>query len=71
MMYAAVGMGAGIAGGLVLTQLMRSMLYGIPPSDPATFVIASVSLFIAVVVAAYLPARRAAGIDPAGALRNE
>jgi ABC-type lipoprotein release transport system permease subunit len=66
---------AGITGGLVaafaLTRVMTSMLVGVAPTDPLTFVsIAIVFLGIAA-LASWLPARRAARLDPTGALRDE
>jgi predicted permease len=61
----------GLAAALAATRLVRSVLYGLEPTDPATLA-ASVALLIAVAAfAAYLPARRAAGIDPVDALRCE
>jgi ABC-type antimicrobial peptide transport system permease subunit len=59
----------GAAGGLALTRFMKSLLFGISPSDPATFAGVAI-LFLAVAVAAsYIPARRAARIDPMQAIR--
>jgi putative ABC transport system permease protein len=66
--------GAGLAAGLLvsaaLTRFARSMLYEIQPGDPATFLGVSVTLAAIAIVAAYLPARRAARVDPVSALRN-
>ncbi len=61
----------GLAGSLALTRLMESFLYGVKPTDALTF--AAVSLLLAGVaaLAAWLPARRAAGVDPLIALRYE
>ena len=65
-----VGIVAGIAGAVALTRIMRSMLIGVTPTDPATFGIMAV-LFLAIAAAAcWIPARRAAGMDPAVALRE-
>jgi putative ABC transport system permease protein len=67
----AIGVGAGLVGALALTQGMRNMLVGVAPTDPLTF-IAMVAFFAAVAAAAsYLPARRAAALDPNAALRQE
>lgn len=65
------GVVVGAAGALFLTRLMQSMVFGISPSDPASFVVASASLFFAALLATYLPARRAAKVDPMQALRTE
>ncbi len=67
----AIGVGAGLVGALVLTQAMRHMLVGVAPTDPLTF-IAMVAFFGAIAAAAsYVPARRAAALDPNAALRQE
>ena len=66
----AIGIVVGLAAALVLTRIMRSMLIGVTPTDPATFALMSV-LFLAIVAAAcFIPARRAAALDPAVALRE-
>ena len=67
----ALGIGAGLVAALWLTRGMSTMLVGISPTDPSTFAgIALVFLAVAA-VACWLPARRAAGVDPAVALRGE
>jgi predicted permease len=67
----AAGIGVGLIVALTLTRAMTTMLVGITPTDPATYVsMASVFLFIAV-FACLLPARRAASLDPTAALRDE
>lgn len=68
---AGVGVVVGTVGGLAVSRTMSSVLYGVPSNDPATF--ASVSALVAVValLASYIPARRAAKIDPMVALRYE
>jgi ABC-type antimicrobial peptide transport system permease subunit len=63
----AVGLGA--AAGLV--RLMRTLLFGVRPLDPVTFLAVPVVLVAAAALASYLPARRAAAIDPVEALRAE
>jgi ABC-type lipoprotein release transport system permease subunit len=55
----------------VLTQSMRSLLFGISPHDPLTYLAVPLILCAAAALASYLPARRAAGINPVEALRVE
>ena len=69
--YATAGIALGLAGGLILTRLMSSMLFDIRPTDPATFAGASVLLITAVIGAAYLPVRRMVGDDPMRSLRRD
>jgi putative ABC transport system permease protein len=65
------GAAAGLAAALALSGLMKSLLFGIGPRDPLTF-IATPAIFLAVaLVAAYMPARRAAKVSPMEALRTE
>src|SRR5207302_9125193 len=66
-----IGAAAGLAAALALSGLMKSLLFGIGPRDPLTF-IAAPAIFLAVaLVAAYVPARRAARVSPMEALRAE
>ena len=66
----AAGIVVGLVAALMLTRAMKTMLVGIKPTDPVTFV-AMVALFLAIaVVATWMPARRAAALDPSIALRD-
>lgn len=71
MAVALVGVGIGIAGALGLTRFMSSMLYGVRPTDALTFTVVSLILAGVALLACYLPARRAAKVDPMVALRHE
>lgn len=66
-----VGAGVGLAGALAMTRLVRSLLVGIEPTDPVSIVGGTALLLLAALLAAYLPARRAARADPVQALRGE
>ncbi len=67
---AAVGIGFGVTAALVVTRVLRSMLIGVEPGDPATLVSIVALLLLAVLLASLIPARRAAGIPPVEALRG-
>lgn len=71
MAWVAVGLGVGIVGSAGLTRLMGSMLYNVRPLDPAVIVTVSLLLAAVALIASYLPARRAAKVDPMAALRCE
>jgi len=66
-----IGIAIGLAGAVALTRILASLLYDVTPTDPLT--LAGVSLVLAAIalLASYLPARRAARIDPMAALRYE
>ena len=66
-----VGLCIGVAGALVLTRWMSSVLFDVTPTDPLTFVVVAALLGIVAFLAAYVPARRAMLVDPMVALRYE
>jgi putative ABC transport system permease protein len=65
------GLALGLFGALVLSRLLRSLLYGVSPTDFFTFALVSVLLAMVALAASYVPARRAARMDPMVALRCE
>jgi len=68
---AVVGILTGVAGALVLTHAIKSMLYGIQPYDPLTLSLGILLLLTVAVAASWIPARRAASVQPIQALRHE
>ena len=68
---AAAGMAIGLALAWALTRTMQNLLYGVAPADPRTFGAVIVVLMIVAFAACYVPGRRAAGVDPIAALREE
>ncbi|MCL5278580.1 MAG: ABC transporter permease [Planctomycetes bacterium] len=71
MMLALIGCGLGIILAIGLTRIVSNLLYGVTPTDPLTFAFVSFVLIAVAALASYLPARRAARIDPMVALRYE
>jgi predicted permease len=71
MSIAVVGMVLGLAGAFALTRFMRTLLYGVQASDPVTFAAIAATLTLVALVACFVPARRAARIDPIVSLRTE
>ena len=67
----AVGLAVGIPVSLAATRLLRSQLFGVTPADPVAYVTVAALLSAVAIVACYVPARRAAAVDPIIALRQE
>ena len=68
---AAIGLAVGTAATLVLARTLSSLLFGVPPWDPVTLGSAAALLALATLAASYVPARRAARVDPASILASE
>ena len=69
LVIAAIGLGLGVAGAFVVTRLMRSLLFGVGATDPVTYLAVAVFIAATALAASYIPARRAARLDPMRALR--
>ena len=67
---AVVGVALGLAGALAATRVLRSLLFGVEPSDPVTLLVIVALLVVSVVIASWIPARRAASVHPSDALRG-
>jgi putative ABC transport system permease protein len=65
------GILTGLAGSIVLTRLMTTVLYQTSATDPLTFAASAILFTVAATLASYLPARRAIRIDPTDALRGQ
>ena len=68
---AAIGVAIGAAAAIATGRLVQSLLFGVSPSDPATYAVVIATLLAVAAAAAFLPARRAARVDPIAALRAD
>jgi putative ABC transport system permease protein len=66
-----IGLAVGVPVSLASSRLLRSQLFGVQPADPLSYVVVAVLLGIVALAACYIPARRAAAVDPMVALRQE
>jgi len=65
------GLAVGMCPALVVSRLLKSLLFGVTPNDALTFVLGALALGSATLLASYIPARRATKVDPMVALRYE
>jgi len=66
-----IGAFVGLCGALTIATFLRSLLFGVAPTDPLSLVMVALILLCASILACYLPARRAAGLNPAELLRKQ
>ncbi|HVS13927.1 MAG TPA: ABC transporter permease [Thermoanaerobaculia bacterium] len=71
LLLAAFGLALGLAGAFGLSRLLASQLFEVSPTDPATFVAASILVVVVTTLASFVPARRAAAVDPVSVLRAD
>ncbi len=71
MRLAGIGLGIGLVGAVASSRLVGSLLYGVRPLDPVAFSVVPLTLLVVAAAAVYLPARRAARVDPIRALKTE
>jgi len=71
MKLALLGVAIGLAAAIGLAQLVKSMLFDVTPSDPASYVATAAVLLLVAALASYVPARRAMRVDPLVALQHE
>ncbi len=68
---AVIGLGAGAVVAATVSRLARSLLVGVGPTDPPTYIVVALLLILAAGAACFIPARRAGRVDPMAALRAE
>ncbi|MBO0861118.1 MAG: FtsX-like permease family protein, partial [Chloracidobacterium sp.] len=66
-----IGVALGLGGALMLTRLMKTLLFGVSETDPLTFTVIGLLLTFVALLACWIPARRAAKVDPMRVLRSE
>jgi putative ABC transport system permease protein len=66
-----VGMALGLAASLALTRVMKNLLFNVSATDPVTFALIALLLVAVAIIASYIPARRAAKVDPLQAIRHD
>jgi len=71
LLLAATGVLLGTIGGLLLTRVLSTFLFGVTPTDPATFAAAAIALVLVALIASFVPARKATAVDPLISLRAE
>ena len=71
MLLSLIGVALGLAGSLAISQLLRSLLFEVAPNDPLTLTVTAVLVLVVSLLASFVPARRAAAVDPMVALRYE
>jgi ABC-type antimicrobial peptide transport system permease subunit len=69
--YSIIGIGGGAAAATLAVRVLKSFLFGLSPWDPSVFTISIIVLLVVGMVAAWIPARRAARVDPLVALKAE
>lgn len=71
MTYVGLGLVVGVLGAIATARMVADLIYGVSPTDPTTIVMVSLTLFAVGLAAAFVPARRAAAVDPVAALRRD